>query len=675
MRFLRLICILGLFKSSIVFAHKWNTDTAYLNLDTIVVKNRIVTTKKNWIPYSIVQKSLTEDRSVLDRSIPEFLMGVSGVFVQKTNHGGGSAFLRGLTGNQTLLILDGVRINNATFRYGPNQYLNTIDLYSIQQIDVYKGTGSVEYGSDAIGGTIYLQTSLPNFMDQKKWSGKLLMKHTGDQMENTVRAVAKYSSTNLAIQTGFTSKKFGDLVGGNGVGKQSPSGYNEDAMDTKIRLRLSKNNSLIYSTQVLLQRNVPIYHKIVLEQFKLNEIKKQEKQIHYLKWEKLSPNKWWSKLQLTQSYQYSHEERLNQKNNTSIYKKEKDLVQTHGISLDLYSNPSNKWLFNTGIDYYKDIIKSQLIEQNLSSGVAHIKRGLYPNDSKYASLSIFHLHKINVDKWHLELGARWNHFNIQMFDSTIGAIKLMPNAVVGNIGATRQINTDQYIYTAISNGYRAPNIDDLGSLGIVDFRYEMPVKNLAPEKSINYELGYKLNSKKIKIDVNLFYCNLKDIISRQRMPGSLFNDIPIYAKKNTEKAFIKGFETNVNYVITKQINWTANMTFTYGQNVSKNEPMRRIPPLFGQQHLSWGKSNLFIQISHLFAGKQTRLAQGDIDDNRIGQFGTPYWNLFNIYMKNHFKNITLEIAGLNLLNEKYKTHGSGIYGMGKSYSILVQYNL
>ena len=126
-------------------------------------------------------------------------MGSSGVFVQKTNHGGGSAFIRGLTGNQTLLMLDGVRLNNATFRYGPNQYLNNIDLYTIDQIEVSKGTGSVEYGSDAIGGVIHLHSITPSYNQKKTWSTSTSLKYIGQDMEKSNRTTVQYAQKNFAI--------------------------------------------------------------------------------------------------------------------------------------------------------------------------------------------------------------------------------------------------------------------------------------------------------------------------------------------------------------------------------------------------------------------------------------------------------------------------------------------
>ena len=62
----------------------------------------------------ITSKQLNKFQS---RSTPEALININGLFIQKTNHGGGSPFVRGLTGNQTLLLVDGIRLSNATFRY------------------------------------------------------------------------------------------------------------------------------------------------------------------------------------------------------------------------------------------------------------------------------------------------------------------------------------------------------------------------------------------------------------------------------------------------------------------------------------------------------------------------------------------------------------------------------
>ena len=132
-------------------------------LDEVVVTALRSESKIISIPSSI---SVVDEEYIstrLSRTTPEILMGTAGVFVQKTNHGGGSPFVRGLTGNQILLLIDGIRLNNSTFRYGPNQYFNTIDPFSISRMEVLKGEGAVAYGSDALGGTIQVFTQNPTF--------------------------------------------------------------------------------------------------------------------------------------------------------------------------------------------------------------------------------------------------------------------------------------------------------------------------------------------------------------------------------------------------------------------------------------------------------------------------------------------------------------------------------
>ncbi len=187
--------------------------------DSILLKEVIVTAtrqKANAInlPFSINQITATDIQAAAFRTAPESLIGATGVFVQKTNHGGGSPFVRALTGNQNLLLLDGIRINNSTYRFGPNQYFNTIDVFSIANMEVVRGTGSVQYGSDAMGGVIQVFSKPAKFQTANTWSGLGMFKMVSGDMEYSGRAELNYGSKNFAFHIGGSSRNFGDLIGG-----------------------------------------------------------------------------------------------------------------------------------------------------------------------------------------------------------------------------------------------------------------------------------------------------------------------------------------------------------------------------------------------------------------------------------------------------------------------------
>ena len=103
--------------------------------------------------------------------------------------------------------------------------------------------------------------------------------------------------------------------------------------------------------------------------------------------------------------------------------------------------------------------------------------------------------------------------------------------------------------------------------------------------------------------------------------------------------------------------------------------MRRIPPIFGQNKLSWHSKKTSIAIRHQFAGKQDRLAKGDIDDNRIGKQGTNEWNTYSIDASYSWTQIDVNISAINIFNENYKTHGSGVYGMGCAFGLSINWHL
>ncbi len=658
-----------------ISANAQKVDSSYKLLDSAFVTTRNIKNKNIQLPYfisSIGQQQITQNGA---RTTPETLMGIAGVFIQKTNHGGGSAFIRGLTGNQTLLIIDGIRLNNATYRYGPNQYLNTIDLFTIDKIDVLKGIGAIEYGSDAMGGVINITTKEASSTMLNKINLSNTSKFISGDMEKTNRTDISYAEKKWNFIGGVSFKKFGDLIGGADLGKLIPTGYSEKNYDAKVKIKIDAHQELTIASQNTIQHSVPIYHKIVLENFATNQIDYQIHYLNYIKYKVTNKQKWISEFILNASTQRSIEQRSNQRNNSLIYRNEADTIKNIGLTAEIISKPTANWTMNTGIDYYRDLVFSEAIETSSTFNSPIQKRGLYPNGSVYKNSSIFNLHYIDLGKLNINTGVRYNFLDIQIKDAILGNITVKPAAFATNFGINYQLNPNHYLFGSMTRGYRAPNIDDLGSLGIIDFRYEIPNYDLKPEQSNNFEIGYKYNSKKVNFSISAFQMNLKDIIARVLVEGQIINGYKVYNKENIETSYIKGAELTYATKIDQNFDLQINTTYTYGQNVTKNEPMRRIPPIFGQNRLAWHKKNIFLSMTHQFAGKQDRLAQDDIDDNRIGKLGTPHWNLINIDAGIKLKHLQLNTSLINILNEKYKTHGSGVYGMGRAIGLSVQWIL
>ena len=114
-------------------------------------------------------------------------------------------------------------------------------------------------------------------------------------------------------------------------------------------------------------------------------------------------------------------------------------------------------------------------------------------------------------------------------------------------------------------------------------------------------------------------------------------------------------------------------SFNHGQNISKAEPLRRVPPFNGNFALKYKLNRFYVKSELAWADKQGRLAQGDKDDNRIPLNGTPGWKVLNIYTGYSLGSAQLRISAQNLFNEDYRTHGSGINAVGRSLWMSLHY--
>lgn len=653
------------------------TDTT-LN-EVIVTATRQNSSPSN-LPYSLNKITITDIRNYSFRTTPEALSGSIGIYVQKTNHGGGSPFIRALTGNQNLLLIDGIRMNNSTYRYGPNQYMNTIDLFSISSIEVVRGSGSVQYGSDAMGGVIQVLSKSGNFSQKPKWGLGLIGKIVSADMEYSGSSDVSYQSNKFNFIAGITTRKFGDLLGGDSTGIQTPSGYKEQAYNLKANWQLNKKTLVTLASQQTVQKDIPLFHKVKLENYKYYNFSPQKYNINYARLEINNGSKLLNKVITTVSYQSTNEQRNYLKNGNSNRFEEIDRVKTIGVTTEIDSKLNRNWSAISGIEWYHDQVNSSKEQINIFTEQRLKMRGLYPDNAKSSNFSIYSLHQFLFGKFQLNTGLRYNSFALRMQDTAagvnqLGQVIIRPSSFVGNIALLYHLIPNHSIYASFNTGYRAPNVDDMGSLGLVDFRYEIPAYGLKPEKTYNSEIGYKIEGKKIRTSIALFYMHLKDLVNRVQIPGQQIAGYNVYVKENNQESYIRGSEMELAYKLSNQLEFISGCSYTFGQNITKNEPMRRVPPFNGRILLKYSKQFWNIFLEYQFAGKQTRLAQGDKDDNRIPVGGTPGWNVINLYSSIQVKSMQIQIGLGNLLNADYRMHGSGINSIGRNFNCSIYYKL
>lgn len=613
------------------------------------------------------------------RSTPEALMGLTGVWVQKTNHGGGSPFIRGLTGNQTLLLLDGIRLNNSTYRYGPNQYFNTIDALSIGQVEVVRGGGSVLFGSDALGGTINVLTRSPVFSTEEDIlrigaQGRVI----SHGMEVSWRPEVEYRGKNVAILAGYSQRDFGDILAGGELGKLISSSYREQAADFKSKIKTGSRAVLTLAYNGVFQSEVGRYDQVAQRGYQLYQFDPQNRELAYAKWEVAGKSPLWQQLSLTASWQNSKEERDKQREGSTILRQEKDEVQTLGLSLAIQSSFGPHWQAVSGLEVYQDEVRSSAFDLDQQTQVISPRRGLYPAKATALNWAIYNSWTYQNKAWTLNGGLRFNGFQLETEDEQFTKVELSPTALVGQLSLRYALHTHHALTAGLYSAFRAPNINDLSSFGSFDFGIEVPTGDLKPERSLNMEVGYKFEDPKAQARFQLFRMNLSDLIDRVRgsyQGQSQWEGQDVYYKANVSSAYVQGFEADGAWILSRFLQARANMTYTFGKNEAADEPLRRIPPFNGQLSLTYqGESPFYTQVQYGFAGKQNRLSGGDISDHRIGEEGTPAWSIFNFNLGYQFQNIRLNGGIQNIFNEAYRIHGSGVDGVGRSFWLSLRWD-
>ena len=156
-------------------------------LDEIVLSASKGQEKRSRIAEQVVVISREEIKSLAPQTSADLLGNLPGVKVQKSQFGGGSPVLRGMEANRVLLVVDGVRMNNAIYRMGHLQNSITVSPNIIDRTEVIFGPSSVVYGSDALGGVIHYYTKTPKYSENKQVNTAIYSRYGSVNNEFTIQ--------------------------------------------------------------------------------------------------------------------------------------------------------------------------------------------------------------------------------------------------------------------------------------------------------------------------------------------------------------------------------------------------------------------------------------------------------------------------------------------------------
>ena len=634
------------------------------------------------------QVTLVTSRDVSERlvtSMPDALGEAPEILVQKTNLGGGSPIVRGLTGHRVLLMMDGIRLNNCSYRLGPNQYANTIDPELIGRLEVVAGPGSALQGSDALGGVINVRSPNPEpAMPRLVWRAEFDPRN--DSQTHGVRLGRAGPRGGFLLTGGW--RDFGDLYAGGGR-RQRPTGYSDWSASGKVVMQSRGEDRLTAAWQSTRQSDVPRTDRVVAGQDSLNLYDPQDRDLGYVRYEWRLPGPGVEALQATLSWNRQKEGRRTiSRSNLNRLREELDEVKTVGAMLEGRQALDGATLLQWGGEFYRDEVDSRATDTNRQSGAITGRPGRYPADAHQESGGLFLRAQRPVGPdWLLAGAARASWIDLSGTpQGPFGHVDISNRDLTGSLELRRAVGVDDYLYMAAGRAFRAPSMEDALTTGLSAKGWDVPNPGLGPESLVSVEVGTKLTGGVSgasmpgwTLDLNGYLSRIDDLV--ERVPATwLGSDSlegePVFHFANAGRGRIVGASANGAVSFGGAREWSARggVSWTLGDNLETDTPLSRIPPLRGLAALRRRVGDGRVEAVVQWARRQDRLSPDDRRDSRIPEGGTKGYAVVSLRGECAVRGGVVVRAMLeNIGDVDYRLHGSGVDGAGRRVVVGVEW--
>ncbi|MCI0485933.1 MAG: TonB-dependent receptor [Blastocatellia bacterium] len=637
-----------------------------------------------------------------------------GIMVQQSTYGQVSPFLRGLTGYHVLNLIDGIRFNNSTFRSGPNQYLAFVEPSQAQRVEALLGPAGAEYGSDSLGGVIHLLTPEPKFHggEGPAFHGDVQAFASSADLAGGSALRLSLGSRRLAWIVGGELRRHNDVRAGGGTDSRHVFrrffGLTSDRIEKLYGNRLQDTGFAQYGWHTKLAASLAHDQNLTLwyQRGDLDRVRgykdswgglgrlrsdfgPQRLQLFYARYEKLRLGPLDS---LTGTFSVNSQLDGTARQGlfaTDTITEDENRVNAFGYAAQATTHLGRHQTIVLGGEVYDEHIDSIRVQIDPVSKISSQRRALYPNGSRYTTYGLFAQETAEFVNGRLRVifGGRFTNVRFETFadrnrDSAGGNLGVADASqsfrdLTFNTSVAWKVNQALGLNFLIGRGFRAPNLNDLGALGLNDLGFEVPaaaavpfggligasdgegveslgrrVSELTAERLFNYEFGVTVRRHRFYARAHVFDAEFKDPIVRRTLlfpvdsVPAMLSGVPVTRLAPTAaqqaqgvvsvatgldpravKAFVNdgqaryyGVESLFSHAITSRLSAEGNYTYLVGRELNPNRFVRRLPPQQGFLALRYQPvgSRYWVELSGNLIGRQERLSGGDLTDERIG---------------------------------------------------------
>lgn len=651
-----MLCLIGMANAQT--DAKVSLDTTEVeSFDEILVSSQRFQQKRKETPRQIEVVGAKRLSELQPATLGDALINTGQVFVQKSQMGGSSPVLRGFEASRVLLVVDGVRMNNATYRAGHLQDIITIDPFMLDRMEVNFGAGSTLYGSDALGGVLYFKTKDPSL-------GKFAVKPNATiRYQSASQSIIgnvglKMQSEKVGVLMSATRSQFGDLRSGS----KNYSDWDTFGLLPKYVSQINGRDTVLVNTDPHVQKGTgysqtdlfakafaktgKVEHTLNVQRSMADLIPRYDRLSQfsngkpvYGRWDYAPQNRsyyaYTAKLggdnhstRLTVAQQGTEVARITRNFGSVTERTQKDDVRMRTVNLDRHDQFGKSFTLNSGVEWVWNEVKSVGINKNISSLAESTTKARYSDSGASTQMhSVFAqgIYRISKTGTVVQGGVRISQYALEALFSKANpwtlpysSISFSSTTPSYDLGITQQVRKGLLIKASINQAYRNPNVDDMTKVfeSKPGEKLLVPSSDLNAEESRTVDLGLLWRKDRVfALEGGVFSSSVKNLLLDQ--PGSLNGEdslmydgrlTPVYQLKNVAVGDISGFYFNAKVRLVRALWFSGAVTQTKGiyrlSEGAVEQPLDHIPPVYGQASLRWNGIEWFIESQCLFNGQK-----------------------------------------------------------------------